>query len=173
MAVPWIPLCHPLLPTYMWKKWKRKHSAASRGWHQPTDSSMWMTCGLKSKSRKYRPSLDHINTIDSNIKFSREDTKDKRLAFLDYNVLIRICGNLEIEIYRKSTHIEQCLLFDFHHSLQHKLGVIGTLHHKTENFPAPREGKHALGNSSCGYTNWAIIKSVSQSNKAMADRAEI
>lgn len=43
---------------------------------------------------------DHINTMDSNIKFTREDTKGNKLAFLNYKVLIRPCSNLEIEIYR-------------------------------------------------------------------------
>lgn len=37
-------------------------------------------------------------------------------------------GSINIDIYRKPTHTDQCFLFDSHHPLAHKPGVIRTLH---------------------------------------------
>uniref|UniRef100_A0A3P9DAE4 15-oxoprostaglandin 13-reductase n=1 Tax=Maylandia zebra TaxID=106582 RepID=A0A3P9DAE4_9CICH len=39
------------------------------------------------------------------------------------------------------TNTDQYFLFDSHHPLEHKLGVIRTLHHRAEHVPSKREGK--------------------------------
>ena len=38
---------------------------------------------VKIKIQKVQSFTDHINTVDPNINFTREDTKDNLLAFLD------------------------------------------------------------------------------------------
>lgn len=43
---------------------------------------------------------DHINPVDPNIKYTREDTKDNCLTFLDCAVITGTDCRLEIEIYR-------------------------------------------------------------------------
>lgn len=55
---------------------------------------------VKIKVQEIIVFTNHINTVYPDIKFTREDTKKNRLWF--YEVLIGSCGNLEIEIYRKS-----------------------------------------------------------------------
>jgi len=77
---------------------------------------------------------EHINSVDKNIKFTREDTKDNSLPFLDCAVSIDENGSLSIEVYWKPTHMDQYLLFDSHRPLDHKLGV-RTLQYRALRFP--------------------------------------
>ncbi|XP_038148866.1 uncharacterized protein LOC119788543, partial [Cyprinodon tularosa] len=113
----------------------------------------------------------HINSVDRNIKFTREDAKDNKLPFLDCLVSMEGDGSLNIEVYRKPTHTDQYLLFDSHHPLEHKLSVIRTLQHRAEHVPTKTDGKQkeqkhikdALRN--CGYPNWAFIKSARKSKR--------
>ncbi|KAL3978929.1 G2/M phase-specific E3 ubiquitin-protein ligase [Sarotherodon galilaeus] len=126
---------------------------------------------VKIKTQEVESFTAHINAVDKNIKFTREDTKDNCLPFLDCAVHIEENGNLNIEVYRKPTHTDQYLLFDSHHPLEHKLGVIRTLHHRAEHVPSKPEGKkkehthvkEAL--KTCGYPNWAFIKSAKSHRK--------
>ena len=84
---------------------------------------------------------DYINALDPNMKFTRENTKDNQLAFLDCAVIIGSSSSLGIEIYRKPTHTDQYLQFDSHRPLQHKLGVNRTLNHRARNIPTSRKAK--------------------------------
>ncbi|KAK7925859.1 hypothetical protein WMY93_008169 [Mugilogobius chulae] len=117
---------------------------------------------VKIKKQDLEAFTSHINAVDSNIKFTREDSKDNQLAFLDCSAIIGEDGKLQLEVYRKPTHTDQYLLFDSNHPLQHKLGVIRTLQHRAEEVPTSSEGKKketqhvqkAL--SACGYPKWAL-----------------
>lgn len=66
--------------------------------------------------------------------------------------------------FRKPTHTDQYLLFDSHHPLQQKLGVIRTLNHRAQNIPTTKEGqdkeeKHVRkALKTCRYPNWAFVK---------------
>lgn len=53
---------------------------------------------VKIKVQEAQAFTDHINTMDSNIKVSREDSKNNKLVFLDCDILMGTCGNLEIDI---------------------------------------------------------------------------
>ena len=119
---------------------------------------------VKIQTHEVEAFTNHINTVDRNIKFTREDVKDNVLAFLDCAVHLETDGSLCIEVYRKPTHTDQYLQFDSHHPLQHKLGVIRTLNHRAESVPTKKEGrekeqkhiKNAL--KTCGYPKWAFLK---------------
>ena len=83
----------------------------------------------------------HLNSVDSNIKFTKEDMKENRLPFLECAIQIEKDRGLNIEVYWKPAHTDQYLLFNSHHPLEHKLGVMRTLHHWTDNVSTRTEGK--------------------------------
>ena len=80
-------------------------------------------------------------------------------------------------MYRKDTHTDQYLLFDSHHPLVHKLGVIKTLFHRADTISSnedakTKEHKHlksALG--ACGYSKWTFEKALHKSNSPTKDDA--
>ncbi|CAH1247269.1 Hypp7863 [Branchiostoma lanceolatum] len=92
--------------------------------------------------------FDHINQVDDNIKFTQESCQNNRLPFLDTKTIIEKDGNLEV--YRKPTHTDQYLAFDFHHPLEHKLAVIKTLFHRADNVITSDEAKTDEQTSPCG-----------------------
>ena len=73
----------------------------------------------------------HINSIDPAIKFTREEEINNSLAMLD-TLSTRKDRKLTFTVYRKPTHTDQSLQFDSNQPLQHKLGVIRTLHHRCQ-----------------------------------------
>ena len=73
--------------------------------------------------------LQHLNSLDPNIKFTQENLTIS-LPFLDCLVSLKEDGSLSTSVYRKPTHTDQYLQFDSHHPLIHKLGVIRTLEHR-------------------------------------------
>lgn len=109
---------------------------------------------------------DHINSLDPHIKFTSEPEENGALAFLDTLTVRQPDGSLKVKIYRKPTHTDQYLNFQSNQPLEHKLGVIRTLHHRantviTDELDKTEEKQHinkALRN--CGYPKWAIDKAV-------------
>ena len=67
-----------------------------------------MTFGSKSKLTNSFPFLT-INNVNQYIKFTQEELKDGKLAFLDCLVNIVEDGKLRTSVYRKSTHTDQVL----------------------------------------------------------------
>ena len=53
------------------------------------------------KIQEVQAFTDHISAVDRSIKFTREDTKDNWLVFLNCAVIIGSNSSLGIEIYRK------------------------------------------------------------------------
>ena len=96
-------------------------------WYRYVDDT-W----VKIKVDQLVPFFDHINNVNQYIKFTQEELKDGKLAFLDCLVNIVEDGKLRTSVYRKSTHSDQYLLFESHHPLVHKLGVIRTLFHRAD-----------------------------------------
>ena len=84
-----------------------------------------------SSSRKITkiPFLDHINSIDPNIRFTSEDPKeDGSISFLDILIISEENGKLNTTVYRKPTHIDMYLHRDSHHNIPSKYRVIGALY---------------------------------------------
>lgn len=82
-----------------------------------------------------------------NIKFTREDTTDNSLQFLD----------CVVHIEEKSTHADQYILFDYHHLWNTNLEESGPCNTEWKMFPISQKGKEhthvkkAL--KTCGYSN--------------------
>ena len=75
--------------------------------------------------------LDHINSIDTNIQFtSEESSEDGSMPFLDMLILPQEDGSFHTTIYRKPTHTDMYLQWDSQHPISSKYSVVGTLHHR-------------------------------------------
>ena len=75
----------------------------------------------------------HINSIDSHIKFTAEDTReDGSLPFLDILITPNNDGSLQTKVYRKPTHTSQYLKWDSHHAISNKYSVISSLLHRAK-----------------------------------------
>ena len=107
--------------------------------------------------------LDHLNSIDANIKFTSEDPKeDGSISFLDILIIPEENGKLNTTVYRKPTHTDMYLHWDSHHNIPSKYSVIGTLYHRANTICSTTqylqdEEKHlnqAL--KRCKYPSWAI-----------------
>ncbi len=96
---------------------------------------------VKIKTQEVQAFTEHINSVDKNIKFTREDVEDNGLPFLDCDVHIGEDGSLHIGVYRKATHTDQYLFFDSHHPLEHKPGVLRTLQHRSDNLPTSTQAQ--------------------------------
>ena len=116
--------------------------------------------------------IDHINSIDSNIHFTYEDTKeDGCIPFLDMLITSDGEGRLNTTVYRKPTHTDQYLHWDSHHAITSKYSMIGTLYHRARTVCSnldqlQKEEKHLFKSlSRCKYPNWALnrVKLKSQS----------
>ncbi|XP_061603008.1 uncharacterized protein LOC133464838 [Cololabis saira] len=126
---------------------------------------------VKMKTNEIGPFTDHINSVDNYIKFTKEEMRENQLPFLDCGISLGGEGELQVEVYRKPTHTDQYLMFDSHHPLEHKLGVIRTLQHRAKTVPTnpearDKEQKHikqAL--KQCHYPEWAFTKTQKNQQK--------
>ena len=114
---------------------------------------------------------DHINSLDNNIKFTREEEGDGTLPFLDTLIVREECGSIKVKVYRKPTHTDQYLYFNSHHPLEHKLTVVRTLTHRAQSVVTDERDrkeeithvKKALKN--CGYGEWTFLRAQSKNKK--------
>ena len=117
--------------------------------------------------------LQHINSVDPNIRFTVEDNKeDGSIPFLGTIVKPEADGSLSITVYRKPMHTDQYLQWDSHHHLSAKFNVTNTLSHRAKtvcNRPEllQQEMDHlrkAL--TKCKYPKWALDKVEKRINKS-------
>ena len=118
----------------------------------------------------------HINSLDTNIKFTAETTKaDGSIPFLDTLITPQRDGRLQTKVYRKPTHTNQYLQWDSHHAISNKYNVISSLLHRAKDICSnkqlleeeQKQIQEAL--QTCKYPVWAInrmkIKTNSPRNK--------
>ena len=72
----------------------------------------------------------HINAIHPSIKFTSDDMVNNSLPFLDALVYLDDDRKIQLDIYRKPTHMDHYLNFDLHHPVHKKLGIVRTLFHR-------------------------------------------
>ena len=85
---------------------------------------------------------NHINALHPAIKFTREEESEEgALPMLDALTRRDPSGRLSFTVYRKPTHTDQYLQFTSNQPLQHKLGVIRTLHHRAQTLCSSEEAK--------------------------------
>ncbi len=85
--------------------------------------------------------MDHINSTSEPIKFTSESEVDGTIPMLETLAVMRPDRSLKFKVYRKQTHTDQYLAFDSHHPLQHKLGVVHTLHHRVDTIVSEDDDK--------------------------------
>ncbi len=83
----------------------------------------------------------HINSVHPAIAFTREEEEGGTIAMLDAKIRKHTEGNLTFTVYRKGTHTDQYLQFQSNQPLQHKLGVIRTLHHRCQTICSDQTSK--------------------------------
>ncbi|XP_054290083.1 uncharacterized protein LOC129005267 [Macrosteles quadrilineatus] len=71
--------------------------------------------------------LDHLNSINSNIKFTMEEERDRKLPFLDVLTTRKENGTIGHAVYRKPTHTNRYLNAQSHHHPAQKNGILNTL----------------------------------------------
>ena len=118
--------------------------------------------------------LDHINSIDTNIQFTiEESSEDGSMPFLDMLILPQEDGSFHTTIYRKPTHTDMYLQWDSQHPISSKYSVVGTLHHRASTVCSnirlfKQEEQHLQAAlTRCKYPNWALnrIKMKLRSNQ--------
>ena len=93
------------------------------------------------------------------------------IAMLDTKITRTPTGNMTFTVYRKPTHTDQYLQFDSNQPLQHKLGVIRTLHHRCKTICTTEEEKvRELEHlqkvlSISGYTRSAWVTAIRPKNR--------
>ena len=120
---------------------------------------------------------EHINSIHPAIKFTREEEVEGKIAMLDTNIKRNANGNLTFSVYRKPTHTDQYLQFTSNQPLQHKLGVVRTLHHRCLTLCSTEETRlHEIQHlkkvlSMSGYTRSAWVTATRPRTVQVTERA--
>ena len=85
--------------------------------------------------------LQTINNTTKNIKFTKEEEHDNKLAFLDVLITRTDNGTLNTQVYRKKTHTDQILNYNSNHPTQHKISCIKTLFNRIDTHCSTEESK--------------------------------
>ena len=123
--------------------------------------------------------LQHINSVDPDIRFTVEDNKeDGSIPFLDTIVKLEADGSLSITVYRKPMHTDQYLQWHSHHHLSAKFNIINTLSHRAKTVcSSPELLKQEMDHlrkalTHCKYPKWAFDKVEKRLNKSSSEATD-
>ena len=121
--------------------------------------------------------LQHLNSIDNNIKFTCEESRDDgSIPFLDILIIPGREGKLDTTVYRKPTHTDLYLQWDSHHNIPAKYSVIGTLLHRAKTICSSpqhlqKEEQHLTSAlKKWKYPTWALNKIQLKNTKDPANK---
>ena len=121
--------------------------------------------------------LDHINSIDNNIKFTCEESRDDgSIPFLDILIIPEEDGRLNTTVYRKPTHTDLYLQWDSHCNILSKYSVIGTLYHRAKTICSSpqhlqKEEQHlTTALKRCKYPTWALNRIKLKNQKVTSNK---
>ena len=121
--------------------------------------------------------LQHLNSIDNNIKFTCEEVRDDgSMPFLDILVTPKEDGSLSTSVFRKPSHTDLYLQWDSHHTISSKCSVAGTLYHRAKTICSDqqlqkKEEDHLCqALQKCRYPIWAINRARIKSQNPSRNR---
>jgi len=120
--------------------------------------------------------LDHLNRKHERIKFTMEEMKNSKIAFLDTEVKVKEDRGIEFKIYRKPTHTDQYLAFNSNHHISQKIGIVQTLRRRNERVVTREEDRNEeekkirMSLKRCGYPNWTLKKKQKVNKEKEEDR---
>ena len=119
-AAVWSPIS-PILANLLMEEFETKAFNITanplRWWRRYIDDTF-----VIEKTTQRDLSLHHTNSIDPHIQFTREDPNtDGSMPFMDTLVMPGTDNTLLTTVYRRSTHTDQYLYWDSHHSLSAKV----------------------------------------------------
>ena len=82
-----------------------------------------------------------MNNLHQNIKFTMEERSNVKLAFLGI-LLKRNNGEISLLVYRKPTHNEQYLYYNFHHQISCKESVVSSLFNRAYSIITNKDDLH-------------------------------
>ena len=132
-----------LVVEYIEERAISKATHPPRWWYRYVDDSH--ACLKKDYVQEFH---DHLNSVNPHIQFTKEVGKDDRLSFLD-TTTTRVRGRIQVSVYRKPTHTDKYLDYNFHHPSQHKRSVVNILLHRAQEIPSTnaerfRERRHVI-----------------------------
>ena len=128
----WAPPSAQLLLTCIWRTWKPRPYSLHRIHHHFLRRFVDDTLTIM-KSSQIESFLQHLNSIDHHIQFTKEDSRpDGSMPFLDILITPRQDGSLKTTVYRKPTLTDLYLQWDSNHTITSKYSVVDTLHHRAQ-----------------------------------------
>ena len=107
------------------------------------------------------PFFAHLNSIHRDIKWTKEEESEGKIAMLDVAITRDYEGRLTFDVYRKPTHTNQYIPFASHAPLSHKLATVRSLTRRAYLIPSTEENKNAENQRITkalainGYPRWA------------------
>ena len=82
---------------------------------------------------------DHINSLETKIKFTIEEEENRQLPFLDTLLKRNEDGSISVKVYRKPTHTDQYLNHNSNHPSQTKDAVISSLFRRAKDIVSDKK----------------------------------
>lgn len=124
------------------------------------------------KKNDLESTLETLNGIHKDIRFTYEVEKEGRLPFLDI-LLVRTQRTLELEIYRKTTNTNRVIPNTSQHSYPHKMAAFNHMIHRMLTLPLSQKGLQKETNHILeiaylnGYANKTIVNLINKKKRTL------